>query len=112
MKTSIYSCSSDSKKNGFIFSGSITNKTTDTISIYSNDDRVLFNIALKNEKFADTLFIDEGYYYIGYDEAEIQIYVESGFNLELSFDYDNLEESLKFNGIGSNENNYLFEKLV
>ncbi len=109
---SIFSCSDYSTENELIFSGSINNKTSDTLSIYNSNYDLLINIPLENKKFNDTLNIKRGYYYLSYDEVEIQIYLESSFDLSLYFDYEEIEKSLKFSGIGSSENNYLFKKIL
>jgi len=62
--------------------------------------------------FSDTLNLpyDGMYYLLLSDEKSYYVYLENGFNLQLETTADNFINSMKFNGIGQEENNYLIQK--
>ena len=102
-----FSCKSD---NTTVFSGKILNNTSDSISIYKDnnmiyesvvDDDGLFNIII------DT--ITSGLYTF-YHEPEFQyIIIDDNDNLQIRLNTLDFDESLVYTGKGSSKNNFLMD---
>lgn len=65
-----------------------------------------------NGTFSDTLKLpyDGMYYLILNDEKSFYVYLEKGFQLQLETNVDDFINSMKYTGIGQEENNYLIQK--
>jgi len=65
-----------------------------------------------NGTFADTLELpyDGMYYLLLSDEKSYYVYLENGFSLNLETKSDDFINSMKFTGVGQDENNYLIQK--
>jgi thiol-disulfide isomerase/thioredoxin len=62
--------------------------------------------------FNSTFDIKEGMYQL-YDGKEYtDVYLKNGFNLSLTLDAKNFDESILYNGTGAAENNYLAKKVL
>ena len=93
-----------------IISGKIENPDTDSISFKSLYNKFIHSISVNNDgTFSDTLKFNEGYYILCYKYQNTIIYLRPGDSLFLSFNSEKLKTSIKFNGIGADENNYLTE---
>ena len=102
-----FSCKSD---NTTVFSGKILNNTSDSISIYKDNNMIyesvvdvdgLFNIAI------DT--ITSGLYTF-YHEPEFQyIIIDENDNLQIRLNTLDFDESLVYTGKGSSKNNFLMD---
>lgn len=65
-----------------------------------------------NGTFSDTLDLpyDGMYYLILTDEKSFYVYLEKGFQLQLETNTDDFINSMKYSGLGQDENKYLIEK--
>ncbi len=65
-----------------------------------------------NGTFSDTLDLpyDGMYYLILTDEKSFYVYLEKGFQLQLETKADDFINSIKYSGLGQDENNYLIQK--
>lgn len=91
-----------------VFTAKIENRNSDSLTIKS---RGFSKIIVVNEKgvFKDEFEITEGFYQL-FDGAEYaQIYLKNGFNLSMTMDAKEFDETIKFSGKGANENNFLAE---
>lgn len=110
-------CVSDKPKdnitNQVIFSGKIENPNSDTINILNRNREVVKSIVLnKDLTFRDTLDIGEGYYRLNDGKEGTQIYLEPNFDLSLTLNSEQFDESLLYKGKGGHENNYLAKKAL
>jgi thiol-disulfide isomerase/thioredoxin len=96
-----------------IFSGKIENLTNGKLSI-TNDQKSIKEIDIhKDGTFNDTLKnIDKGYYTFKYNNETSTFYLEPGYHLNLLLDTKQFDESVKYSGKGSIENNYLAQKFL
>lgn len=94
------------------FQASIANRNGDIIFI-KEGKKILQEIKIDSQGiFKATFPIKEGMYLM-YDGVEYaQVYLKNGFNLNLTMDAKNFDESIKFQGNGSNENNYLAQEVL
>jgi len=96
-----------------IFSGKIENSNFDTISVFNNNRELLKTIRCKSDHtFRDTLKLDEGYYKLRIGREYTQVYLKAQFDLSLSLDTKEFDESIVYKGVGSKENNYLAQKIL
>ncbi|MFB9076131.1 TlpA family protein disulfide reductase [Flavobacterium procerum] len=100
------------KKNDVIvFSGVISNKIDDQIKIYDFQNQIVSEIKVSPQgKFAETLKLKDGFYTLKYEDASSKMFLESGSNLNVSFDAKDLKKSLKFSGKGGAVNSYIQKK--
>ncbi|MBN8702034.1 MAG: TlpA family protein disulfide reductase [Bacteroidetes bacterium] len=71
----------------------------------------IFNVSKKGE-FNTTFYATSGYYTFNYGEEYTNVYLKPGFNLQITLDTKEFDESIKYKGVGAAENNYLAEKLL
>jgi thiol-disulfide isomerase/thioredoxin len=96
-----------------LFSGKIENPISDTLNLLDkNQDLVQSIILNKNNSFRDTLKLPEGYYRLVNGDEGIKIYLKPNFDLRLTLNTAEFDESIKYQGKGANENNYLAKKAL
>ncbi|MGV8947597.1 MAG: TlpA family protein disulfide reductase [Lutibacter sp.] len=110
--TLFLSCNKEKKVDYVIFSGKIEDVNIDSLMIYDKDYKPIQTILLSKElTFNDTLFIPEGYYYLGGGKTAAKLlFLKPSFNLKTKIFSNNEDFSISFGGNGSEENNYLQEK--
>lgn len=87
-------------------SGKITNPNEDKISIIKKGYKKEIQLN-ENGEFSDTLKIKAGEYtFYDYRESSA-LYLEPGFNLEITLDTKEFDETIQYSGIGSGPNNFL-----
>jgi thiol-disulfide isomerase/thioredoxin len=87
--------------------GKMTNKNGDILFVKEN--RTIVQEIKVDDKgdFKATFSVKEGMYQL-FDGAEYaQVFLKNGYNLKLTLDGAKFDETLKFEGKGSKENNYL-----
>lgn len=99
--------------NYVVFSGTIKSPGIDSLKLYDKDLKPIQTIYLsKDLSFSDTLFIHEGYYYLGdFKTSTKLLFLKPSYNLNANIESFNEDDSIIFQGNGSNENNYLQEKV-
>lgn len=92
-------------------SGSITSPTGEHVTIYGEDEPIKIAIDSVGQ-FAHELDLEQGYYTMGHGRERSTIYLSPGYDLSLSLDTKEFDESLSFEGVGSEINNYLAAKYL
>ena len=83
------------------------NSIKDTIGIYDFEYDIIKSIPIsKKERITDTLSIKEGYYLLKEKENYHVTYLNPSIKINLHIEND----TIKFSGVGGNENNYLIKK--
>jgi len=105
----IIACKEESKD--FVtFSGKITNQNSDSLFVYQGRD---FSKTIKvNEDgtFSDTLKVTTGMFSF-YDGGESSnLFLKNGYDLNLTLDTKEFDETIEYSGTGSESNNYLAKK--
>ncbi len=112
----LFSCSKEEKKpvDFAIFSGKIENLTGEKISVWSSNRNFSDDIVINNDStFLDTIKnLEPGLYTFEYGKERSKIYLKPGYNLILSLDLKQFDESIKYSGEGSYDNNYLAQKFL
>lgn len=109
----IYSCKENSSNDNLIFSGKIENRNSDTLNIVNINQNIVKSIILDEKgTFRDTLNIKEGFYYLNDGKENTTVYLKPKFNLALTLNTKEFDESIKYKGKGAKENNYLVKKAL
>lgn len=91
-----------------VFSAKIENRNSDSLTIRSRGFSKVI-VADKNGIFKDEFSITEGFYQL-FDGAEYaQIYLKNGYTLAMTMNAKEFDETIKFSGKGSVENNFIAE---
>ncbi|WP_420580770.1 TlpA family protein disulfide reductase [Reichenbachiella sp.] len=104
-------CESTQDKDYVLISGSITNTESSYITV--KNDNYSYDIDLNEDgSFSDTLRLGRGFYLFYSGRERTNIYLDQGFDIDLSVDQPMFDETLSFNGEGkgTNINNYLASK--
>ena len=93
------------------FEAKITNKNGDILFIKENRN-IIQEIKIDNKGvFKATFPIKEGMYQLFDGKEYAQLFLKNGYNLKMTMDASKFDETIKFDGKGSKENNFM-SKLV
>ncbi|NNE27372.1 MAG: TlpA family protein disulfide reductase [Saprospiraceae bacterium] len=106
------SCSSDAVEQApVVLSGTIQNAKAELVTISRDTNE--YDLMIDEEgNFTDTLELDQGYYTFTHGRERTTIYLTPGNELSVSLDAKEFDESIKWEGTGANENNYLAQKYL
>ncbi len=105
--------SAQSKTKSIAISGSIKNLNLDTIAIVNSINNSVYKIGVdKSGTFKYSGILPEGYYNLSFQREYTSIFLKPGFDLNVTADLSNLDQSVTYTGNGSNENNYLAKKYL
>ena len=94
-------------------SGTITNALTKEIQILDNRNKVIKTISLNDDNFfTDTLKVSKGVYSITDGTDYASLYLENGYDIAMTLDTKEFDETLTFTGNGSDGSNYLAKKML
>ena len=101
------SCKSD---NTTVFSGKILNNTSDSISIYKDNNMIYESVVDVDGLFNITIDTITSGLYTFYHEPEFQyIIIDENDNLQIRLNTLDFDESLVYTGKGSSKNNFLMD---
>lgn len=107
------SFSSIAQKDFLLFSGKIEHPFSDTVSIFDKNQSLMKIILLKKDNtFSDTLLLEEGFYSLKNGGESTKLYLKPNFNLHLTLDTKEFDETVKYKGKGAGENNYLAQNTL
>ncbi len=102
-----FSCKSD---NTTVFSGKILNNTSDSISIYKDNNMIYESVIDVDGLFNITIDTISSGLYTFYHEPEFQyIIIDENDNLQIRLNTLDFDESLVYTGKGSSKNNFLMD---
>ena len=102
-----FSCKSD---NTTVFSGKILNSTSDSISIYKDNNMIYESVVHVDGLFNITIDTITSGLYTFYHEPEFQyIIIDENDNLQIRLNTLDFDESLVYTGKGSSKNNFLMD---
>jgi len=92
-------------------SGKISHLKVDTLSIFGNN-RFKKQIAInKDGSFKDTLTIKDGFFALTDGKNQAFINLKKGYDLYITADANDFENTISFTGDGAGTNNYLVKKI-
>ncbi|RXM48391.1 redoxin family protein [Flavobacterium sp. YO12] len=90
-------------------SGKITNKNSDSLVI--GQRKIIKKIKVNSDgTFSDTLKIKEGNYVLFDGKEKTNVYLKNGYDLQVTLDAKQFDETIKYTGKGELENNYLADR--
>ncbi len=106
-------CNEEIKKEYVTFSGNITNKNSDSIVISHRKSGFKKVIQVNEDgSFSDTLNVIPGMYSF-YDGGEgTSLFLKNGFDLQMTLNTVEFDESIKYAGQGAADNNFLAENAL
>ena len=95
------------------FSGKIENPTYSSVAIVNNNDfKKIFKLNDKNE-FSDTLAIPhKGMYTFSDGRESASIYLDKDYDIHLTLNAKEFDETIKYTGKGAENNNFLAQKYL
>ena len=112
--TFLVSCKENKKEEYTYLSGNIENQNSDTLFItefYGDSALKIFKV--KDGKIIrDSVLLPMAYYRIGDGTESTVFFLKPSFDINISLNTKEFDESLKYSGKGAIENNYLAEKFL
>ncbi|ETN96434.1 Thiol-disulfide isomerase or thioredoxin [Zhouia amylolytica] len=109
--SAIISCQKEQKVDYTLIQGKIDNATAKEVVIKGNDFSKA--IALKEDgTFADTLRVNSGYYSLAEGRESTTIYLEPGYNINVTLDTKEFDETITYTGNGAENSNFLASKFL
>lgn len=94
------------------FDAKITNKNGDILFIKENR-KIIKEIKIDEKgNFNATFPITEGLYQLFDGKEYAQLFLKNGYNLKMTMDASKFDETIKFSGKGSKENNFLAQQTL
>ncbi|MGV9004145.1 TlpA family protein disulfide reductase [Flavobacterium sp.] len=94
------------------FEAKITNKNGDLLFIKENRKIVKEIKVDEKGNFVATFPVTEGMYQLFDGKEYAQLFLKNGYNLKMTMDASKFDETIKFSGKGSKENNFLAQQTV
>ena len=94
------------QNNYLTLSGKITEKNSDSLVVRSSKftKKIRLN---ENGVFSDTLKVEKGYYNLFDGKEQTSVYLENGFDLNVTINTKRFDETVHYTGEGADPNNYL-----
>ena len=102
----IISCKEESPQDYVSFSGKVINKNSDSFTIRSRKYSKIIKVNADGA-FSDTLKVKTGTYSLSDGVESTSIYLENGFDLNMTIDTKEFDETLNYTGKGAEASNFL-----
>jgi len=106
----ILSCEKETK-DYVTLSGTITNKNSDSLVIRSRTYSKTIKVN-EDGTFKDTLTVEAGIFNLFDGNEGSNLFLKNGFDLNLSLDTKMFDETIKYTGFGSEDNNFMAERAL
>lgn len=107
----VIACNKEPKIDYALLNGTIQNAKVEK-AIISNADYKKEIAINEDGSFADTLWVESGFYNLNIGKESTTIYLEPAFNVQLTLDTNEFDETITYQGVGSESNNYLAKKFL
>ncbi len=105
------SCNGKKDVNYALISGKITNPNGNVM--ITEIGKVVKKIAVAEDgTFKDTIFNAEGYYDLVHSRERTAVYLKNGYDVKLTLDTKEFDETITYTGEGAKQNNYLAKKFL
>lgn len=106
---SLFACQEDAPKDYVTLSGTITNQNSDSLIVRNRDYSK--SITVKDDgTFSDTLKVEAGIYSIFDGSESTSLFLKNGYDLNMTIDTEMFDETVKYEGIGAEQSNFLAQK--
>ncbi len=94
-------------------SGKITNPNSEEIKILNNRNELIKTITLNEDNtFKDTLKVTKGIYTLSDGSEFAALYLDNNYDINITLDAKEFDETLTFSGLGSDGSSYLVKKVL
>jgi len=100
------SCKEEAPKDYVILKGKITNQNSDSLIVRSRTYSKTIKVG-PDGSFSDTLKVETGSYNLFDGSESTTIYLKNGFDLNLTIDTKEFDETVSYTGVGAEASNYL-----
>lgn len=106
-------CAEEVKKDYVTFSGTITNKNSDSIVLSSREHDYSKTIQVSEDgTFSDTLKVTSGLYRL-YDGSEgSTLFLKNGYDMAMTLNTEEFDETISYTGEGAENSNFLAENAL
>ncbi|MEP1490365.1 MAG: TlpA disulfide reductase family protein [Algibacter sp.] len=105
------SCKKEETKDYVTLSGTITDQNSDSLIVAQRG--IIKTIRISNDgTFSDTLKVEPGNYILFDGKEQARIYLKNGYDLKISLDTKEFDETITYEGQGHEVNNYLAKKAL
>jgi len=107
-------CQNEPKKKDYVtLSGKITNATGNELKIINNQNKPIKTIIVNNDgTFKDTLKVSNGVYNMFDGNEYAALYLVNDYDINITLDTEEFDETLTFTGNGSDGSTYLAKKML
>ena len=105
----LVSCQEEKPKDHVTFTGKITNKNSDEIRVYNKTYSKTISVN-EDGSFSDTLKVEKGKYTFYDGNEATTLFLENGYELNMTLDTEMFDETIVYTGIGSENNNYIAQE--
>jgi thiol-disulfide isomerase/thioredoxin len=99
-------------KKQVVFEAQIANRNSDTIYVKNSTGFSRKITVNKDGIFKDAFEVKDGMYYFNDSNESAGLYLKNGFDLKLTLDTKQFDETLVYTGIGEAENNFIAKKYL
>ncbi len=92
-------------------SGKITNKNSDSLMVRTREYSKTIKVN-EDGTFKDTLKVETGLYFLYDGNESTHVFLKNGFDLNVTLDTKEFDESVKYTGNGAESSNYLAKKAL
>ncbi|WP_108866730.1 TlpA family protein disulfide reductase [Aquimarina aquimarini] len=107
----IASCTKEVAKDYVTLSGQITNKNSDSILVVNRGFKKVIKVK-EDGSFMDTLKVKAGKYTFFDGKEQTTMYLKNGYDVQISLDTKQFDETIAYSGTGANGSNYLAKKAL
>jgi len=100
------SCKEEAPKDYVTLKGEITNQNSDSLIVRSRTYSKTINVS-PDGSFSDTLKVETGSYNLFDGSESTTIYLKNGFDINLTIDTKEFDETISYTGDGAEASNYL-----
>ena len=110
----LIACKNESEIKDYVtLSGKIENAISKELKIINNKNKVVKTITLNDDNsFIDTLKVTKGVYSMTDGNEFATLFLENGYDISISLDTKEFDETLTFSGNGSDASTYLVKKTL
>ena len=102
----VLSCKTEAPKDYVTLNGKIENQNSDSLMVLGRGFKKKIEVKADGT-FSDTLKVKTGGFSIFDGNESTSVYLRNGFDLNLTLNTKEFDETVKYTGVGSHENNYL-----
>lgn len=107
----VISCKNELPKDYVTLSGKITNQNSDSLMVLARGFKKKINVK-EDGTFTDTLKVKTGAYSLFDGSESTSVFLKNGFDLKMTLNTKEFDETVAYTGNGSEANNYLAAKAL